>query len=306
MKAVWSLWTRPLHESRHPGWPSERHHALSWILSFETARRHYPDTCVITDTPGAAWLVEGLGLPFAEVRVELDDLAGQQADWWAMSKLCAYAAQTEPFVHIDSDVYLWNRLPERLEQAPVFAQNPEWHEYGRSFYRPEWLEYWIGAGGGWLPLEFSHYVHPQGVLRAENCGILGGARVDFITHYARQALEIIRHPGNQPLWPGLEHKDAHFVLIEQYFLAACVEFHRSHPESEFSGITIEYLFPSQSAALRDADAVGYTHLLASAKRHGGALERLERRVRDLYPEQYRRCLGLTDTTADPVRRAANR
>ena len=300
MKAVWSLWTQPLRASSHPGWLCERHHALSWILSWETARRHYPDTCLITDTPGAAWLVDQLGLRFAEVRVDLDDLTEQQSDWWAMGKLCAYAQQTTPFVHIDSDVYLWKPLPERLEQAALFAQNPEWHTSGRSFYRPEWFEHWVGSRGGWLPEELTHYVHPQGVLRAENCGILGGTRVDFITHYARQALDIIRHPSNRPLWPALEHKDAHFVLIEQYFMAACVEFYRDRPGSELAGVAIDYLFPSQQAALRDAEQAGFTHLIAGAKRHADTLQRLERHVCKHYPQAYRRCLEVTDGPVPPA------
>ena len=234
-------------------------------------------------------------MEFSQVLLDLNDLADTGPNWWAISKLRAYALQTEPFVHIDDDVFLWNPLPQRLETAQVFAQHPEWHEYGRSFYKPEFFEHAIYNQGGWLPTELSHYVHPSGYLRAENCGILGGSNIDFINYYASQALELINHPLNQPVWVNLERKDNHFILIEQYFLAACIEFHKNNKESNFYGIDIEYLFPSYQAAVKTAPAMGFTHLIASAKRNPSLLDRLEQRVRTDYPHRYQRCLELLET-----------
>jgi hypothetical protein len=102
------------------------HHLLSWVLSVCEAVRHYPDTCLVTDTEGARLLVDSLGLPFRHVDLRLDALHPACDDeWWVLGKLTAYAAQTAPFIHLDNDVVLWNALPSAVTAAPVFAQNPE-------------------------------------------------------------------------------------------------------------------------------------------------------------------------------------
>jgi hypothetical protein len=76
------------------------------VLSWQTASQHYPNTCLITDSDGAKILVDQLGLQFASVSTVLDDLANEDPAWWSLGKLYAYSLQQEPFVHIDSDVYL--------------------------------------------------------------------------------------------------------------------------------------------------------------------------------------------------------
>ena len=76
MQAVWSFWTRPFAGRCGIPWPSEKHHLLSWILSVETARKHYPQTALVTDEEGADLLVDQLGLEFTHVSTELTALSG--------------------------------------------------------------------------------------------------------------------------------------------------------------------------------------------------------------------------------------
>lgn len=106
MRAVWSFWSKPHRTSRHYYWFSEFHHALAWSLSVQEARKHYPDTWLYTDDAGARLLVDKLQLPFAHVCTDLNALDGYAPGWWALSKLYAYRQQTEPFVHLDYDVFL--------------------------------------------------------------------------------------------------------------------------------------------------------------------------------------------------------
>ena len=135
MRAVWSFWSAPYVTHYRHAWVRPLDHLLSWVVSVQAARFHYADAVLVTDTPGRQFLVEQLELPFTEVSTELDDLRGEDPDWWMLGKLVAYSQQTVPFVHIDSDVFLWNALPAHVAMAPVFAQNPEQHLAGRD-YRP--------------------------------------------------------------------------------------------------------------------------------------------------------------------------
>ena len=275
-------------EGRHTGWLTPEHHALAWVLSFETARRHYPDTMLVTDDAGAALLLDRLGLDFGSVDLSLNALAGHDPNWWAIGKLYAYALQDRPFIHIDNDVFLWERLPATLEQARVIAQHPEYTEYGASFYRPESIEHDLRQHGGWMPEAFDQYMPLGGVLKAENCGILGGTDVAFIRNYAEMAVRFIEHPCNQSIWARRPRRDQDFVVFEQLMLSACIAYYQKQPRSPFAGISISYLFASYEEALGCGDERGFTHLASDAKRHPELIVHMEQAVADLYPEQYRR------------------
>ena len=119
MRSVWSFWTKPFSVERRTSWASELHHWIAWGLSVETARRHYPHTCLVTDDEGARILIDELQLPFTSVTVCLNRLRDADPEWWALGKLEAYRRQREPFVHVDTDVFLWNALPAHVAAAPV-------------------------------------------------------------------------------------------------------------------------------------------------------------------------------------------
>lgn len=290
-RAVWSFWSKPFQTYRKSFWFSEKHHLLSWVLSFERARQLYPETVLITDDDGVRLLIDGLGLEFHTVSNELNALKTQNPDWWVSGKLYAYRAQTQPFVHLDNDVFLWKALPERAIAAPVFAQNPEYFTFGdeNAWYRPEVYKATVESTHGWLPDEFNWYVSGRG-NQPMCCGIFGGSRVDFINYYADQAIQLVEHPQNQRALPLLPRKTLDSFMVEQYFLAACVFYHQNQEKSVYRDVYIECLFNSYEEAFREAEKVGFTHLLGGAKRNPELADKLERRVAKDYPDRYERCL----------------
>jgi hypothetical protein len=292
MRSVWSFWSKPFLAERHSSWASEFHHWLAWGLSVDTARAHYPKTSLVTDDEGARLLVDDLGLPFASVSLALNRLKKYDPEWWALGKIEAYRHQREPFVHIDSDVFLWRPLPDRVSGSPLFAQNPEPIVLGASCYRPEELERAIGSRG-WLPEEWHWYRSAVKTPRAECCGIFGGSGVEFIRYYAGLALKTVTAPRNRGL-ARLPERIGHMILIEQYLLAACIEYHLVHAGSSFAPPSIEYMFDSIETAYSPAEAaaLGYTHLAAGAKRNPRIARDLARRVAQDMPHYYERCARL--------------
>ncbi|HEY9805389.1 MAG TPA: DUF6734 family protein, partial [Candidatus Obscuribacterales bacterium] len=264
--------------------------------SLETARQHYPKTALVTDAAGAKMLVDGLGLEFDTVTTELNALQSQDPDWWILGKLWAYRSQTEPFIHVDNDVFLWQPLPSAVNTAPVLAQNPEYFVFGKPlatswWYRPEIFNHRVKSTNGWLPDEWNWYFAKRRTL-AYCCGIMGGNQVDFICHYADMALRIAADPGNQAALALMDNKLGDCLLIEQYFLAACIEYHQQLPASPFADVSIACLFDSPEAAFsaQQPAQLGYTHLIGEAKRDAAIAQRLEKRVAEAYPDQYQRCL----------------
>lgn len=290
MRSVWSFWSKP-YFAGWSRWYSDWHHWLGWGLSLHTASRFYPDTCLVTDDVGARILIDHLQLPFAHVSTALNTIQNQDADWWSLGKIEAYRRQQEPFVHVDADVFLWKPLAPEVELADVFTQNPEPIVPGATLYTPEQVESVIG--NGWLPKEWSWYRRSR-KSESQCCGVFGGNRIDFIEHYANTALRIIRDPRNRSAMKVLPEKSRHMLLIEQYVLTACVEYHRTQKRSPYGGIQIRHVFSSLDDALgpRGPREAGFTHLAAGAKRNPRVSRDLERRVKNDIPEFYERCTNL--------------
>jgi hypothetical protein len=284
MRAVWSYWSVPYRARRGFSWTAERTHALSWVLSVELARPYFDSIALHTDDEGARFLVDRLGLCFDSVCLSLNQLRHEDPDWWMMGKLQTYAEQTEPFVHIDSDVYLFKPLPRRLTSAPVLAQNPEQVGPGCFWYGVESCEIALRTrGDGFIPPEWTWYRTFVPHQRAACCGILGGNNVAFLRDYAQSVLRILKSPGNRHAFDHDPLKRDYNPFFEQYLLAAFAA-HR--------GIPVAYLFESFDDGIRSAAAQGFTHLMAEAKRDARTAARIEQRVARDYPEAFRRCLRM--------------
>ena len=161
------------------------------------------------------------------------------------------------------------------------------------FYQPqEFIAFVQSIKGGWLPEELVWFYRNFSAQRAECCGIFGGNDLNFIHYYANTGLKLIEHWDNHTAWSQLENKTVHMVLVEQYLLSACIEFHRHQSDSPFANVQMDYLFQSVEEAfdpLRSQTA-GYTHLIGDSKRDPDLAERLEKRVARDYPKTYERCL----------------
>lgn len=298
MNAVWSFWTKPFLVHYSSTWESPKHHLLSWILSVERARKHFPKLILYTDDDGERLLVKELGLKFDEVNTSLNQLNRKDPDFWVSGKLYAYRCQKEPFIHLDNDVVLWKPLPSYIQSAPIFLQNPEFFAFEGegSYYQPEVINRAVNEVNGWLPKEWSWYTaNRQG--RSVCVGIIGGNNLKFISYYADLALKFIEHPANQNAWKYIRetigHKMAgHNLLFEQYLLSACIDYYRFAETNEFTGsLNPKFLFSSFDDALRPENAkeMGYTHFIGPAKRNKVLMGHLEKRVKDDYPYYYERC-----------------
>ncbi|MBK5124371.1 hypothetical protein IQ288_31540 [Burkholderia sp. R-69980] len=290
MRAVWSFWSRPFDDYYKRAWLSEYHHLLAWVISVNFARQHYPDTMLVTDIAGKRLLVDELGLPFKVVSTELERLRDVDLRWWTMGKLVAYSLQTEPFVHVDADVFLWKRLPLWLEETPVIVQHPEHFSKRDACYQLEAVEASMRETGGIIPEEWS-WTHARGPhQRAENCGICGGADLSFLNYYANLAMLVALRPENQAGWRRLRDTWMNMV-VEQNLLTACIEYHRHHQDSPFRGVRHDYLFDTAAHAFDPALATraGFTHLISNAKRNPAVAQRIEARVRRDFPGYIARC-----------------
>ena len=291
MRAVWSFWYHPVRV-RGSRWGNILYDLSSWVLSVETTRQHYDECVLYADDMGRYILVDLLQLPFTEVYPL--NVGKEEERFWALGKLHAFRQQEAPFFHIDSDVYLWKRLPERLENAPILVERIEdFYPTDRfSFYKPELVEHVIGDQG-YLPEEWKWYRRSRKKLKTASCGIVGGENLDFFRYFTEVAIEFAHHPDNESLWSKIPKEVDLNVLYEQFLLCACNEYRNRRTGTKSSKVTrIEPLFlPSEDPFFPGMAAErGYTHVAARAKQNDSIKERLLHRVRRDYPDSYEKCL----------------
>lgn len=104
---------------------------------------------------------------------------------WALAKIKAYNALDEPFIHVDGDVFAWDKFDGCLGEHDLIVQNIE---TTTDYYRMMWNE--IRPSINVLPEAMEDY--DQNVShKAYNMGIFGGNDILFIKDYCKQALEFV-------------------------------------------------------------------------------------------------------------------
>lgn len=288
MLAVWSFWSPPSAPDFSARWPAAEFHLMSWVLSVFQAQKIFDRTSLVTDSVGANILVEKLGLHFDEVNICFDGIQNDYKRYWALGKLHAYNLQKLPFIHMDSDVYFWKQLPSRIVEADFLAQNTE-KILNKQCYRHDAVMNYLRENGGWIPKEVEWYLKIRG-NEAVCCGVLGGKNIELLNEYSSIAIEFIDR--NHHYLRNIQNDIEINIIFEQYILSAFLYYGLAHSKSKFGALKLEYLFSSEHEA-RSTDAasiLGYTHVLAGAKRSALVVEKISNRIQREYPRFYERCL----------------
>ena len=240
-----------------------KYHWYSWILSVNLAKQHFDEVNLYTDSFGANVLCDEIGLPFTDVCVCFDNLEKRiSKEFWAIGKLVSISKQDKPFMHIDSDVYLWKPLNNIFLNSKILTQAEEdlsEHNYYRR-YR-ELIDNSI-----YIPQLLKKF---RNNLRAYNCGILGGIDVDFFNLYSERVLDFLFNKQNQTNFKTKKFTEEVNAVYEQYYLAILAKEYNINVKTLF-----QEFWPKPSQARR----VGYTHLLGNAKCRIDVLEALEIRI----------------------------
>lgn len=194
MKIVQSFWTKPMlttgddHrvQALSGGWLDRKFHFMSWALSCLQLTRYYDEVELVTDSLGKYLLVEKLGLPYTRVVEVLDSINHYDSSLWAMGKLVAFQQQQTPFLHVDSDVYIWEPFSREVEEAPLVAQNLE---QGYKFYAT--LLDQIEKHFPYIPEAIRINQLREHSANAYNAGILGGNNLPFFREYTQEARRFV-------------------------------------------------------------------------------------------------------------------
>jgi hypothetical protein len=116
--------------------------------------------------------------------------------------------------------------------------------------------------------------------------------LDFINHYAETAFRLVTDRRNRSALQSFPGKTGQMILVEQYLLTACLEYHRERKRSPYRGIDIRYVFDTIDEAYRPerATEAGFTHLASDTKKNARICYYLERRLQQDLPEYHELCM----------------
>jgi hypothetical protein len=271
-KAIYSFWTKPYleHGFKSGGeFYTEEGFYSSWTLSVMNASKHFDKVELYIDTPG--WeMLKPFNLPFTKVHIILDELDKYNSELWSIGKIYSYRLQNEPFVHVDSDVYLWEGLPDEYQKSEILVQNSEqgYAEYERMLI--DYIERYWGKSD-----IIDDFITRNGLSKiiSFNCGVFGGTNVDFINRYSKEAInfaDVI----NEKFKTDQSIKYCTPCFFEQSILAMMLEKENIFPSLVIDGSK------SHNPNFR------YTHLAASAKKSKEADVRIKRRISMDHPGSY--------------------
>jgi hypothetical protein len=204
----------------------------------------------------------------------LDSLDLYNPDWWALGKIYAFHIQETPFIHVDGDVFIWEKFPERLEKSGLIAQNLE---FGFPIYQEVFTA--LTQSGSYMPpVILDNYAHNQG-FHAYNAGIIGGNDMVFFKEFSTEALLFIeRNSGTSELGSGMIN-----AFYEQH-LYYCMAKKKGIKVECYTDYTDQDVLNESLKSLRQFSAApvttSYIHLFGEdVKKDAGICRELARRLR---------------------------
>ena len=156
-------------------------HLCSRVIAIEFAKKLFKEVEIITDNKWKE-IFDYLWYESKNLLEELDVNEWFRAAW----KLYTYSIQDKPFIHIDSDCFLWKQLPKYILDAELFAQNPETDDWFKSAY--QWQIDYMKENKFYLP----EWLLNSSVKSASCLWIVWGKDYEFVSEYSKEALRLIK------------------------------------------------------------------------------------------------------------------
>lgn len=282
---VQSFWSKPfLSDSIDPnsrfkgGWLNEKYFYFSMALSCLKFKEFYGEVNLYTDTDGETILKNKLGIPYTNYINCFDSLENVNEKLWAFPKLYTYSVQQGPFIHADTDVFIWEKLPDSLVSSPLFCQNIEenFPIYGDALNE-------ILTLFEWVPTELINSLYKHKTVLAYNAGIIGGCNLEFFKNLYSRSEKFINK--NKQLFDKID-VGIFNMIYEQQLGFAIAEKTGIKPKAMFQNVDSNFttLVNFHLASFHSK----YIHAIGFAKKSIYACEQIEALLMYEFPEEYER------------------
>lgn len=276
---------------RFGGWLDQKYFYMGITLSVLKLREFYRDVVLVGDSLAKEILIDQLNLPYTDVELTLDGL-NYPPSMWAVGKLLAYRGARTPFIHVDGDLMIWEKLPAfNPKKKQLLFQNFEFDDSYATVLKQMQCTY------DYLPDEFLQFMQRGASVTSLNAGLLGTNDPDFLAEYTEKALRFvdlnvdrIRQTKDQSLNMMYEQLLCYLIAEERKIdLVPYYNFNRHN--------IVEVMEHSQlNAFIQVPHEVKLIHLMGDSKRQQLDCYQLEQRLIYEYPAYHRKVLDLVEST----------
>jgi len=245
-------------------------------LSAATIRKQHKDFLFITDRLGKE-LAEACKLPYTEVQCVGESFDSHPC-FWVHSKVHAYSTIHEPFIHYDTDFFLWDALPANFLANDVVAFHSETFVWGKY---EEYNKNLLNAGFTLPPFMQTYWTSRMPM----NMALFGGNNWKAINEYGNTLQQFIEdnHGFNYATDDQRVTLGKSIALIEQLWVSYVIQ--------DKLKVPIAQLLTERNVLEGSGDAK-VTHLHGfkqEAMRSGKTQEllfKLEAKLNEVNPEVY--------------------
>jgi hypothetical protein len=282
MRVIQTLWLPKTSENpikSKCGWLSPEYHWMSWILSFKSLQKYYPQIELYTNQAGKEVLIDKLKLPYSKVHLVFDDIDIPESSW-VYYKVYTYSLQNEPFIHIDGDVYISKAFPSTFSEHAIVSQN---RELNFEFYQ-ETLEI-IKEKGFPLPTILNDKLPST----TYNAGIFGGNNLPLFKEYTEIVLRYIE--SNHKILKEIDNSNC-AMLLEQGIFSILIEKYKLEVDCAFEESFDDFLYPGLGNLHEASVEKWYFHFMGLTKRNRFYLKLLASKLKNEFPDEYYSMLRL--------------
>lgn len=256
-----SLWTKPCVDGKAHGYSSMKAMAESIVLSANVIKKHYTEIHFYTDKKGYELITPYLDqLPFTKIEVCMDDINWLDDNYWSLGKMYVYSLQKEPFIHIDNDVFIWEKFTDELLSGDfMFQEIEQFNDSIWDFYNKGLKIYGMA-----IPKEI------EVLDSAFNCGVFGcltQEALSIISSYYQIGYKFVKKiniiPNIQK--EAISERALASVIIEQVFIYSLVIKNKLKFNLLFNAETNKY-------------KIKYTHQIGSTKRNKVVEQKIRERI----------------------------
>lgn len=288
MKFVQTLYIDTYQDPYHSGfgWARPEFHMMSWALSCLQLEKIYGNICLYANEQGAKLLIEELQLPYSRVEIFPKKYKLQHTQLWALPKLWTYSLQNEAFIHIDGDVYLFDKLPDQMLTADICGQNIE---VATDYYLE--MQEAIQRNFQYIPPIVLKDFNSPNPIHAINAGILGGNDIALFKEYTTEAFKYINNNISCFNKINVDHFN---VFFEQHLLYILSKKKNASMSFIYDDIINDRGYSYVGNIFEAPKIRKYIHLLGHFKRDKFTCIQMANKLRELYPLYYNRIIELFD------------
>lgn len=270
MNALYSHWNTKYGGN---GYNNFSEFVMTMALSVLVTKKHYNKVKLVTNSMYKKILIDELEMPFDEVSTSHDRFSELPGWLWGYTKIASLQEQSEEFVHIDNDVFLWSGIDTSVSSNPVYFQSLE--TPFKDFYRyyAPLLEFSKS-----LP-NFPDIIKSNPVDYAFNCGVIGINDLDIIKEWFKIVTDTVTDASNLAVYNNDRELIIHQNLLhEQYFIASLCK-HRGLSPGNGVGFIIDY-----KNIDKDCYNKNYTHLWGNSKKSEYIMKKVKNRLLKDHPK----------------------